>query len=40
MHQRFAACGTVENQFYGFFERNPFTFGAVAVVEVMIFFVF
>ena len=40
MYQVFAACGTVKNQFNRFFKRNPFAFGAVTIVEVMVFFVF
>ena len=40
MHEVFAACGTVKNQFNGIFKRNPFAFGTVTIVEVMVFFVF
>jgi hypothetical protein len=40
MHKWFATCGTMKNQFNSFFEGNSLAFDTVAIIEVMVSFVF
>jgi hypothetical protein len=40
VHQRFAADGTMENQLYGLFKRDSLAFWCIAIIKIMVLFVF